>query len=150
MRLWSLGGEDPLEENMATHSCILAWRIPWTEEPEGLQSIHKVTKSLTWQKRLTTHTHTCILLYRQSGVFTCNWRWNSNTLATSCKELTHWKRPGCWEGLGERGEGDDRGWDGWMASPTRWTWVWVNSRSWWWTGKTGMLWFLESQRVGHD
>ena len=42
------------------------------------------------------------------------WRWNSNTLATSCKELTHWKRPWCWEGLGAGGEGDDGGWDGWM------------------------------------
>ena len=51
-------------------------------------------------------------------------------LATSCEELTHWKRLWCWEGLGT-GEGDDRGWDGWMASPTRWTWVWVNSGSWW-------------------
>ena len=48
------------------------------------------------------------------------------------------------------GEGDDRGWDGWMASPTRWTWVWVNSRSWWWTGRPGVLQFMESQRVGHD
>ena len=56
--------------------------------------------------------------------------WNSNTLATSCKELTYWKRPWFWEGLGAGGEGDDRGWDGWMASPTRWTWVWVNSESW--------------------
>ena len=60
------------------------------------------------------------------------WSWNSNTLATSCKELTHWKRPWCWEGLGVGGEGDDRGWDSWMASLTRWTWVWVNSESWWW------------------
>ena len=60
------------------------------------------------------------------------WSWNSNTLATSWEELTHWKRPWCWEGLGAGGEGDDRGWDGWMASPTRWAWVWVNSRSWWW------------------
>ena len=49
------------------------------------------------------------------------WGWNSNTLATSCEELTHWKRLWCWEGLGAGGEGDDRGWDGWMASPTWWT-----------------------------
>ena len=48
------------------------------------------------------------------------------------------------------GEGDDRGWDGWMASMTRWIWVWVNSGSWWWTGKPGMLWFMRSQSVGHD
>ena len=75
------------------------------------------------------------------------WGWNSNTLATSCEELTHWKRPWCWEGLGAGGEGDDRGWDGWMASPTRYTWVWVNSGSWWWTERPGVLWFMGSQRV---
>ena len=73
-----------------------------------------------------------------------------NTLATSCEELTHWKRPWCWEGLGAGEEGDDRGWDVWMASPTRWTWVWVNSGSWWWTGRPSVLWFMGLQRVGHD
>ena len=78
------------------------------------------------------------------------WSWNSNTLATSCEELTRWKRPWCWEGLGAGGKGDDRGWDGSMASPTRWTWVWVNSGSWWWTGRPGVLQFMGSQRVGHD
>ena len=71
-------------------------------------------------------------------------------LATSCEELTHWKRPWCWEGLGAGGEGDDRGWDGWMASLTWWTWVWVNSGSCWWTGRPGVLRFMGSQRVGHD
>ena len=78
------------------------------------------------------------------------WSCNSNTLATSCKELTHWKRLWCWEGLGAGGEEDNRGWDGWMASPTRWTWVWVNSGSWWWTGRPGVLQFMRSQRVRHD
>ena len=78
------------------------------------------------------------------------WGWNSSALATSCKELTHWKRPWCWEGLGAGGEGEDRGWDGWMASPTRWTWVWVNSGSWWWTGRPDVLQFMGSQRIGHD
>ena len=76
--------------------------------------------------------------------------WKSNTLATWCEELTHWKRPWCWERLRSGGEGDDRGWDGWVASLTQWTWVWVNSGSWWWTGRPGMLWFMGSQRVGHD
>ena len=61
------------------------------------------------------------------------WRWNSNTLATWCKELTHWKRLWCWERLKAEGKRDDRGWDGWMASLTRWTWVWTSCRSWWWT-----------------
>ena len=56
----------------------------------------------------------------------------------------------CWEGLGAGGGGDDRGWDGWMASLTRWMWVCMNSGSWWWTGKPGVLQFIESQRVGHD
>ena len=56
----------------------------------------------------------------------------------------------CWEGLGARGEGDNRGWDGWMASLTQWTWVWMNSGSWWWTGRPGVLQFMGSQRVRHD
>ena len=68
----------------------------------------------------------------------------------SCEELTQWKRLWCWEGLGARGEGDGRGWDGWMASLTRWTWVWVNSGSWWWTRRPGVLQFMGSQRVGRD
>ena len=60
------------------------------------------------------------------------------------------KRPWCWERLKVGGEGDDRGWDGWMASQTQWTWVWVNSRSWRWTGRPGMLQSMGSHRVGHD
>ena len=78
------------------------------------------------------------------------WSWTSSTMATSHKELTHWKRLWCWEGLGAGGKGDDRGWDGWMTSLTWWTWVWVNSGSWWWTGRPGVLQFMGSQRVGHD
>ena len=67
------------------------------------------------------------------------WSWNSNTLAT-------W----CWERLRAGREGDDKGWDGWMASPTQRPWVWVDSGSWWWTGRPGVLRFMGSQRVGHD
>ena len=78
------------------------------------------------------------------------WRWNSNTLATWCKELTHWKRPWCWGRLKAGGEGDDRGWDGCMASSNWWTWVWASSGSWWWTGKPGVLQFMGSQRDRHD
>ena len=104
-------------------------RVPWTARRSN-QSILKEISPVHWKD--------------------WRWSWNSNTLATSCKELTHWKRPWCWEGLGAGGEGDDRGWDGWMASPTQWTWVWVNSGSWWWTGRPGMLQFMGSQRVGHD
>ena len=72
-----------------------------------------------------------------------------NTLATWCKELTHLKRPLCWERLREGEEGDDRGWDGWMASPTQ-TWVWVNSGSWWCKGRPCMLRFMGSQGVRHN
>ena len=86
------------------------------------------------------------------GVHWKDWCWscNSNILATWWEELTHWKRPWCWEGLGTGGEEDNRGWDGWMASPTWWTWVWVNSRSWWWTGRPVMLRFMGSQRVRYN
>ena len=65
-------------------------------------------------------------------------------------QLTYWKRPWCWEGLGAGGEGDDWGWDGWMASLTQWTWVWIDSGSWRRTGRPGVLQFMGSQRVGHD
>ena len=75
--------------------------------------------------------------------------WSSNTLATWCEELTHWKRPWCWERLKAGGERDDRGWDGWMASPTQWTWVWINSESWRWISRPGVLQSMGSQRVGH-
>ena len=70
------------------------------------------------------------------------WCWNSSTLATWCEELTHLKRPWGWERLRAGGKGDDRGWDGWMASRTWWTWVWVNCGSWWWTGRPGVLRFI--------
>ena len=73
-----------------------------------------------------------------------------------CKELNHLMRPWCWERFKAGGEGDNRGWDGWMASQwmplrwTQWTWVWVNSGSWWWTGRPGVLQSMVSQRVQHD
>ena len=65
----------------------------------------------------------------------------------AAKNWLHLKRPWCWERLKAEGEGNDRGWDGWMASPTLWTWVWVNSGSWWWTGRLGMLQSMASQLV---
>ena len=89
-------------------------RVPWTARRSN-QSILKEISPGCSLKRLML-------------------KWNSNTLATSWEELTHWKRPWCWEGLGARRDRDDRGWDGWMASLTRWAWVWVNSRSLWWKG----------------
>ena len=67
-----------------------------------------------------------------------------------CKKLTHWKRPRCWEKLKAGGEGDDRGWDGWMASPIQWTWVWASSRRWWRTRKPVVLQSIGLQRVRHN
>ena len=105
-------------------------RIPWTARRSNQSILKEISLGVPWKDWC--------------------WSWNSNTLATSCEELTYWKRLWCWERLRAGGEGDDRGWDGWMASPTQWTWVWVNSRSWWWTGRPHVLWFMGSQRVGHD
>ena len=80
------------------------------------------------------------------------WGGNSNTLATWCEELTCLKNwlSWYWQRLKAGEEGDNGGWDGWMASPTQWTWVWVNSGSRWWTGRPGVLQSMELQRVGHN
>ena len=72
------------------------------------------------------------------------------SLATWCEQLTHLKRPWCWERLRPGGEGDDREWVDWMAPLTQWTWVWVDSGSWWWTGRPGVLRFMWSQRARYD
>ena len=100
-------------------------RVPWTARRSNQSILRRSVLGVLWKDWC--------------------WSWNSSTLATSCKDLTHWKRPWCWEGLGAGGEGDDRGWDGWMASLTQWAWVWVNSGSWWWTGRPGLLRFMGSQ-----
>jgi len=73
------------------------------------------------------------------------WSWYTTTLASWCKELTNLKRPWCWERLKAGGEGDDREWDGWMASQTQWTCVWVNSGGSWWTVRSGVLQSMGSQ-----
>jgi len=104
-------------------------RVPWTARRSN-QSILKEILNIHWKDWW--------------------WNWNSNTLATRCEEPTHLKRPWCWERVKAGGEGDDRGWDGWMASPTQRTWVWVSSGSCWWTGKPHMLQSMGSQRVGHN
>ena len=105
-------------------------RVPWTARRSNQSILKEISPGVHWK-------NWC-------------WSWNSNTLAIWCEELTHWQRPWCWGRLRAGGEGDDRGWDGWMASMTPWTWVWVDSRSWWWTGRPGVLWFIGSQRVRHD
>ena len=105
-------------------------RVPWTARRSNQSVLKESVLNIHWKDWC--------------------WNWNSNTLATWCEELTHWKRPWCWEILEARGKGDDSVWDGWMASPTQWTWIWVGSWNWWWRGKPGMLQSLASQRFGHD
>ena len=78
------------------------------------------------------------------------WSWNSNTVATWWEELTHWKRPWCWERQKAGEEGRDGRWDGWMTSPTQWTWIWANSRRYWRSGKPGVQQFMGSQKVRYD
>ena len=104
-------------------------RVPWTARRPNQSILTEISPGCHWK----------------------NWCWSStsNTLATWCEKLTHLQRLWCWERLRAGGEGDDRGWDVWMASPTQWTWVWVDSRSWWRTGRPGVLQFMGSQRVGH-
>ena len=83
-------------------------RVPWTARRSKQLILRKSVQNIHWKDWC--------------------WSWNSNTLVTWYEELAHWKRSWCWEGLGVGGEGDNRGWDGWMASLTQWTWVWVSSR----------------------
>ena len=94
-------------------------RVPWTARRSNQSILKEIILNIHWKDWC--------------------WSWSSNTLATWCKELTHWKRLWYWERLRAGGEGGDRGWDGWMASPTQSTCARVNSRSWWWTGRPGVL-----------
>ena len=91
--------------------------------------------------------------FQRKSTLNTHWKdcWESSkTLATWCKESTHWKRPWFWERFKSGGEEDNRGWGDWMASPTQWTWVWVNSSNWWWTGRSDVQQSMGSQRVGDN
>ena len=157
------------EKAMAPHSSTLAWKIPWMEEPGRLQSMGSLrvrhTEWLHFHFSLSCigegHGNplqcSCLENPRDGGIWwaaicgviqsqtrlkqlsSSSSIQSSNALATWCKELTHWKRPRCWERLKAGGEAGIRGWDGWMASPTWWTWVWARSGSWWQTEKPGGL-----------
>ena len=86
-------------------------RFPWTARRSNWSILKEISLTIHWKDWC--------------------WSWNSSILATWYEGLTHWNRPWCWEKLKAEGEGDDRGWDGWMASPTQWTWGWASTRSWW-------------------
>ena len=152
----SLDQEDPLEKEMATPSSILAWRIPWTEEPGRLQSM--------WSQRVTHNWAT--------NTFT----FNVGIIISPSREMRkHWifigridaeaEAPILWPpdakcqligkdlDTGEDWRWEEKettGWDGWMASLTRWTWAWASSGNWWWTGKPGMLQSMGSEKVRHN
>ena len=100
---------------------LLSWRVPWTERRSNQSILKEIIPE-----------------YSLEGLM-LKLKLQSFDHLTHCEEVTHLKRPWCWERLKVGGEGDDRGWGGWIASSTRWTWVWVYSGSWWWTGKPGML-----------
>ena len=104
-------------------------RVPWTARISNQSILRKVVLNIHWKDWC--------------------WSWNSNTLATWCEEPTHSRRLWCRERL-KAGEGVGRGWDGWMASLTQWTWVWASSRRQWRTGKPGLLQYTGLQRIGHD
>ena len=105
-------------------------RVPWTAKRSNQSILREISPGCSLEELM--------------------WNWNSNSLATWCEELTHLKRPSCWERLRAGGEGDDRGGDGWMASLTQLTWIWVGSGSCWWTGRPVVLQSTGSQRVGHN
>ena len=105
-------------------------RVPWTARKSNHSILKEIVLNIHWKD--------------------WRWSWNSSTLATWGKELTHWKRPWRWDRYKVGGEGDNRGWNSCMASPTRWTWVWGNSVIWQWTGRPGMLQSMGSQTVRHD
>ena len=113
---------------------LLCWRrllrVPWTARRSNQSILKEISPGCSLERMMLK------LKLQYCGHLT----WRVDSL----------KRFWCWEGLGAGGEGNDRGWDGWLASLTRWTWVWVNSGSWWWTGRPGVLQFMVSQRVRHD
>ena len=132
--MWELEHKESWAQNWCFWTVVLEktrrlLRVPWTARRSN-QSILKEISPEKWKGWC--------------------WSWNYNTLTTWWEELTLWERPWCWERLKAGGEGDDRGWYGWMASSTQWTWVWVNSGSWWWTGRPGVLQSTGSRRVGHN
>ena len=92
-------------------------RIPWTARRSNQSTLKEINPGYSLEELM--------------------WTCSSNTLATWCEEPTHWERSWYWERV-KAGEGNNRGWNGWMASPTQWTWVWVNSRRQWSTGKPGI------------
>ena len=136
---------------MAPHFSTLAWKIPWMEESGRLGSMGLLRVGHDWATSLSLFT---LLHWRRK------WQPTPVFLPGESRGGGAWWAVVCgvaqsrirlkWLSSSILDKGDDRGWDGWIASPTRWMWVWVNSGRWWWTGRPGMLQFMGSQRVGHN
>jgi len=161
---------------MATHSSVLACKIPWTKEPGGLPSmgLHRVGHN--WSDLAAAAAVKAMVFPVVMIMYGCeSWTienaerrridafelWSNReesweslglqgdpTSQSTGKSIL--KRPWCWKRLKAGGEGDDRGWDGCMASLTQCTWIWVNSMSWWWTGRPGLLQSMGLQRVRYN
>ena len=153
---------------MATHSSVLAWRIPWVGEPGGLLSMGLPRVGHDWSDLAAPKNWLKIVVLEKTlespldsmDIKSFNpkenqpWIFIGRTDAEADTPIL-WPpdvktRPWCWERLNVGGAGDDRGWDGWMASLMTWTWDWVSYGNWCWTGRPGMLQSMGSQRVGHD
>ena len=121
-------------EHQRIHAFVLwFWRrllrVPWTARRSNQSILQEISPEYSLEG----------LMLKLKLQYFCAW----------CEELAHWKRPWCWERLKVGREGNNRGWDVWIALPSQWTWVWVGSGSWWWTGRPSMLQSMGSQRVGH-
>ena len=154
--------------NLDNHRSLILIPLWWLWAAPGLHTITSSTLSL-FNEHISTKGVISFTECRKEGIWD---RWDrraeiprelilvnvmqngplyiKGALYVSHKELTHQKRPWCWGRLKAGGQGEDRKWDGWMASPTRWTWICASSRNWWWSGKPGVLQSMGSQRVGHN
>ena len=154
--------------NLDNHRSLILIPLWWLWAAPGLHTITSSTLSL-FNEHISTKGVISFTECRKEGIWD---RWDrraeiprelilvnvmqngplyiKGALYVSHKELTHQKRPWCWGRLKAGGQGDDRKWDGWMASPTWWTWICASSRNWWWSGKPGVLQSMGSQRVGHN
>ena len=144
----SVHGDSPGKNTEVGCHCILQGILLIQGSNRGMSHSRQVLYSLIHQGSPLTANNS-------KPVLNVHWRTDAEAetpilMATWWEELTHWKRPWCWERLKAGREGDDRGWDGWMASPTQWTWVWASSGSWWWTGRPGVLQSMGWQRFRHE
>ena len=161
--LWEVGHRGSCCDLCHRHSRILAWRIPGTGKPGGLLSMGSHRVGHDWSDLAAAAAADSLLKHylplNKSILKEINPGYSLEGLTLKLKlqyfghlmeRADSLKRPWCWERLKAGGEGDDRGWDGWMESPTRWTWVWVSSTRCWRTGKPGVLQSMGSQRVEHN